>query len=145
MKIRDILDCKGHEVVTTGGDQTVLAAMRTLVAHNIGSVVVTEGDEIQGILTERDVLRLGSEDPERLSDTLVQDAMTHELVVGVMDDSVEYVLDVMTKNRIRHVPIVHDNRLQGIVSIGDLVSACREAVEVENRYLRDYIQGAAYY
>ncbi|MFQ5679732.1 MAG: CBS domain-containing protein [Gemmatimonadota bacterium] len=144
MKIRDILSAKGHGVVTASPRETVLSAMRTLVEHNIGAVVIMEEGAIVGILSERDVLRLGARSPEALAETSVGEAMTRELVVGVPDDDVHYAMGVMTQNRVRHLPIVHDDRLEGIVSIGDLVNACRKAMEVENRYLRDYIQGAAY-
>jgi CBS domain-containing protein len=143
MKIRDVLRLKGGDVVTVGPESTVLAAMRVLVAHNIGSVVVGEGDRIAGILTERDVLRLGAHDPALLSETTVGDAMTTDLVVGVPEDDLDYVMQVMTSNRIRHLPIVADGKLRGMVSIGDVVNAMRKTVEAENRYLRDYIQGVA--
>ena len=142
MKIRDVLDRKGREVVTVEPESTVLEAMRVLVDHNIGSVVVTRGDEILGILTERDVLRLGAAGPGALSDTRVADVMTVELVVGVSDDAIDYVAGIMTANRIRHLPVVDGGSLVGVLSIGDVVNAMKQAVEVENRYLRDYIRGA---
>ena len=141
MKIRDILRTKGHEVVTASPDQTVLAAMKTLVQHNIGAVVVTDGDEIAGILTERDVLRLGAKDPAALGTKKVGEVMTKDLVIGVLDDDLEYVMGVMSRNRIRHLPVLEDERLAGILSIGDVVNACRKNAESENRYLKDYIQG----
>lgn len=141
MKIRDILRTKGHDVVTSTPDQLVLAAMRVLVKHNIGSVVVVEGGEIRGILTERDVLRLGAKDPEKLSTTKVGDVMTTNLVIGVPDDDLEYVMGVMSRNRIRHLPVLEDEQLVGILSIGDVVNACQKNAETENRYLKDYIQG----
>lgn len=141
MKIRDILRTKGHDVVTTSPDETVLAAMLVLVKHNIGSVVVVEGGEIRGILTERDVLRLGAKDPAKLSTTKVGDVMTTNLVIGVLDDDLEYVMGVMSRNRIRHLPVLEDDQLVGILSIGDVVNTCRKNAETENRYLKDYIQG----
>lgn len=144
MKIRDILRHKGRKVVTASPDRTVLEAMRVLVEHNIGSVVVIRDDEVVGILTERDVLRLGARDPDLLSSTRVGDAMTTEIVVGLEEDEIAYVMGVMTENRIRHLPVMGEGRLAGIVSIGDLVNACRREAEVENRYLRDYIQGRVY-
>ncbi len=144
MKIRDILRLKGSDIVTVYPNFTVHDAMRLLVEHNIGSVVVAEDGLAIGILTERDVLRLGSRDPSSLRTTPVQDVMTKDLIVGLLDDSLEYVMEIMTKNRIRHLPIVEDGVLEGIVSIGDVVSALRQSVEAENHYMRDYIQGVAY-
>lgn len=142
MKIREILDRKGVEVVKVEPRATVLEAMEILVHHNIGSVVVTEGDEVLGILTERDVLRLGARDPGLLTSTLVEDAMTADLIVGTPDDDIAYCMEVMTENRVRHLPVMEGSRLCGIVSIGDVVNASRRDAEAENRYLKDYIRGA---
>jgi CBS domain-containing protein len=144
MKIRDILRIKGSDIVTVYPNFTVHDAMRLLVEHNIGSVVVAEGGQAIGILTERDVLRLGSQDPTSLRTTKVQDVMTKDLIVGLPDDTLEYVMEIMTKNRIRHLPIVEEGLLEGIVSIGDVVHTLRQSVEAENRYMRDYIQGVVY-
>jgi CBS domain-containing protein len=68
--------------------------------------------------------------------------MTRELVVGLAEDEIDYVMQILTQNRVRHLPIVEDDRLIGIVSIGDVVNAVRSGLEAENRYLRDYVQGA---
>ncbi|MGB5526506.1 MAG: CBS domain-containing protein [Gemmatimonadota bacterium] len=142
MRIREVLDRKGGSVVTIEPERTVHDAMRILVENNIGSVIVTQDGRTVGILTERDVLRLGAASPESLVTTLVGEAMTKELVVGVADDLVEYAAGVMTSNRIRHLPIMDGERLTGVLSIGDVVNALKQEKEVENRYLRDYIQGA---
>ncbi len=142
MRIREVLDRKGGSVVTIEPDRTVHDAMRILVENNIGSVIVTRDGSTVGILTERDVLRLGAANPDSLATTLVGEAMTRELVVGVADDLVEYAASVMTSNRIRHLPIMEGERLTGVLSIGDVVNALKQEKEVENRYLRDYIQGA---
>lgn len=142
MKISDILARKGTSVVTVDPERSVHDAMRVLVEHNIGSVVVTRDQSIVGILTERDVLRLGASAPDGLTSTSVGDVMTTELVVAVREDSVDYAAAVMTASRIRHLPIVDGDGLVGVVSIGDIVDALKQEKEVENRYLRDYIQGA---
>jgi CBS domain-containing protein len=142
MRIREVLEYKGNSVVTVEPDKTVHEAMRILVEHNIGAVVVTQDTSTVGILTERDVLRLGATDLESLATMRVGDAMTKDLVVGVAEDLVDYAASVMTANRIRHLPIVEGERLIGVLSIGDVVNALKQQKEVENRYLRDYIQGA---
>ena len=142
MRIHQILDHKGSAVVTVEPDRTVHEAMQVLVEHGIGAVVVTRGGTIVGILTERDVLRLGAGDPGSLTTMCVADAMTADLVVGVAEDLLDYAAGIMTANRIRHLPIVEGERLVGVVSIGDVVKAMKQEKEVENRYLRDYIQGA---
>ncbi len=141
MKIRDLLQDKGHEVVTVPPSLPLQDVLRLLVKHNIGSVVVAEDRTAEGILTERDVLRLAAKDPERMASLKAEDVMTRDVMVGLMDDSVDYVMEIMTLNRIRHLPILEDGWMQGLVSIGDVVNALRKKVEAENRYMRDYIQG----
>jgi CBS domain-containing protein len=141
MKIREILGRKGHEVITIEPGRTVSDAVRLLVAHGIGSVVVVENDEILGILTERDILRQVDRDCAAVAHLEVRELMETELIVGVADDDVNYVMEIMTKNRIRHLPVVRDGSLEGLVSIGDVVNALRQSVESENRYMREYVQG----
>jgi CBS domain-containing protein len=142
MRIQDILRRKGAAVISVLPEITMLEAMRVLVQHNIGAVVVVSKGEILGILTERDVLRLGAEAPAELEVRRVADVMTTDLVVGVPGDAIEYVAAIMTENRIRHLPVVEGEELVGILSIGDVVNAIRTETEVENRYLRSYIDGA---
>jgi CBS domain-containing protein len=141
MKIRELLEKKGYEVVTVPPSFPLLDAMRLLVEHNIGSVVVAEEKEVKGILTERDVLRTAAKDPSGMGSMKSEDIMTKNVVVALPDDTVDYVMEIMTQNRIRHLPIVDEGWMQGILSIGDVVNALRAKVEVENRYMRDYIQG----
>ncbi len=141
MKIGDILRTKGREVATIAESQTVLAAARVLVERNIGSLVVTDGQRPVGIFTERDILRLTAREPGALESIQIGGVMTRDVVTADPDDSVASVMDVMTRNRIRHVPILAEGELAGIVSIGDLVNACRESAESENSQLRQYIQG----
>jgi CBS domain-containing protein len=141
MKIQEILEHKGRDVVTIGPDPPVAAAIRLLVRHGIGSVVVMRDGELLGILTERDVLRLADRDASDLATLPIHSAMTREVIVGSPDDEVPQVMDVMTANRVRHLPIVKDGTLHGLISIGDVVSALRWSVESENQHLRDYVQG----
>jgi CBS domain-containing protein len=141
MKIRHILHQKGAEVLTVEPGGTVAEAVRLLVHHDIGSLVVMQGDEILGILTERDVLRLMDRDPEALATISISEVMTERLIVGTLEDDVTYAMEVMTRNRIRHLPVVQGEALEGLISIGDIVNALRTSVEAENRYLRDYVQG----
>jgi len=141
MKIRTILEEKGYEVVTVPPSFPLKDAMGLLVEHNIGSVVVAEERVVRGILTERDILRLAAADPGQLARLKVEEVMTRDVVVGLPDDTVDYVMEIMTRNRIRHLPVVEDGWMAGILSIGDVVNALRKKVEAENRYMRDYIQG----
>lgn len=142
MSIAAILSMKGDSVVTIGPDATVLEAMRLLMEHRIGGVVVVRDDAPVGILTERDVLRLGAEDPDQLAARTVESAMTRELITARPEEGLHRCMEVMTDNRIRHLPIIVDGKLAGIVSIGDVVNAARRAAEAENQQLRAYIHGA---
>ena len=141
MRIENILREKGRDVVTVTGSRSVLEAVHILVENNIGGLVVMEGTHPVGILTERDVLRLTAQSPGELSRVLVRDAMTTALVTAKPDDELRRMMDVMTENRVRHIPVLDGGELVGIVSIGDLVNACRVAVESENTHLRQYIAG----
>lgn len=143
MKVRDILRTKGNEVICVGPEQPVTAAVKILSEHRIGALVVRSGDEIRGIISERDLLNLVARDPSAVTAARVEEIMTSDVIVGVPDDSVDYVMNIMTRNRIRHLPIVVDGSLEGILSIGDVVNAVRRSVESENRHLKDYIHGVA--
>ncbi|HEY7460954.1 MAG TPA: CBS domain-containing protein [Gemmatimonadota bacterium] len=141
MKVKDILAEKGSAVRTIGPDETVREAIRQLVEHRIGSLLVTEGKRIVGIITERDILREACHHAGRLDERRVREAMTGDLIVGVPEDEVTYVMGIMTKNRIRHLPILEGRELRGMVSIGDAVWASLTEAEFENRNLKEYITG----
>ena len=140
MKIRDILRHKGHDVVTASTGDSVLQAVRVLVDHNIGGVVVVDGGEVIGILTERDILRLVARRPDELQALEVGQVMTRDVIKLVPDDDLAHVMEVMTENRIRHLPVIEEGRLAGIVTIGDVVNAFRRVAEDENVHLKQYIQ-----
>jgi CBS domain-containing protein len=141
MKIRDILCGKGAQVVTIGPDATIHDAMTALVVHRIGSLVVLDQKgKIAGIITERDILRECAARSEHVKETTVREVMTTDLIIGLSDDEIGYVMGIMTHNRIRHLPIMTGERLEGLISIGDVVKAQLEETEFENRYLKDYIQ-----
>lgn len=152
MRIRDILQEKGADVVVIEAGRTIHDAIGRLNEHSIGALIVTGKDEgIVGIITERDILKECGEHCTSLNEppasgeaaclTLVQDAMTTDLVIGVLDDDIDYVMGIMTKNRIRHLPILDQKTLVGIISIGDVVNASLKEKIFENRTLRDYIHG----
>ena len=155
MKISGILEPRARPVVTIDVSETAHAAIRKLNEHRIGALVVTGPDgSITGILSERDILhecgarcdRLAAEDRslEVIGPALVREIMTRDVITAGLDDDLTHVMTVMTDNRIRHLPIVADGALIGLISIGDAVKACVEKAEAENRTLKDYIQGATY-
>lgn len=141
MTIADILRAKGGTVVTVAPDALVTDAMRVLVRHNIGALVVWDGTLV-GILSERDVLRAGAVDLSRLAHATVGELMTRDVIAGTADMELRDVMDTMTERRIRHLPILRGSELAGMVSIGDVVNAVRRSTEDEVHYLHAYISGA---
>ena len=142
MKVKDILKDKGTEVATIGVENTIYDAVKKLVEKNIGSLLVQdEKGNIAGIVTERDILKECKQRFQLLNETKVKDVMTKKLIVASPDDDVDYVENIMTENRIRHLPIISGQKLEGIISIGDLVNVQRAQCKVENRYLKAYISG----
>jgi CBS domain-containing protein len=141
MKVQDLLRAKGTAVMTIHPEATLYDALAALVHHRIGSLVVTDdAGKVVGIITERDLLRECATRGERLKELQIREVMTTHLIIGVPDDDVGYVMGIMTQNRIRHLPIIDGQRLEGLISIGDVVKAQLEETEFENRYLKDYIQ-----
>jgi CBS domain-containing protein len=140
MTIQEILRSKGADVITITPDASVHDAMRELVRHNIGALIVFDG-AIRGILTERDVLRAGAENPQRLAEIRVQELMTREVITAPETVELHEVMDTMTERRIRHLPITRGGELRGMISIGDVVNALRQSTETENRQLHSYISG----
>ena len=140
MKIRDLLRAKGPAVITIAPEIPIQEAMRVLVKNRIGALVVYDG-KLRGIITERDLLRWGAEDIQRLGTSRVRDLMTVEVITAAPEAEIEEVMDIMVESRIRHLPIMENGVLSGIISIGDVVNALRQSVDVENRYLHAYIEG----
>ncbi len=140
MKIRDILRHKGHDVVTASEGDSVLHAVRVLVDHNIGGVVVVDGGDVIGILTERDILRLVANKPDELQSLEVGQVMTRDVIKVAPDDDLADVVDVMSESRIRHLPVIEKGMVAGIVTIGDVMNGFRRVAEDENAHLRQYIR-----
>lgn len=140
MRIRDILRQKGDRVIAVPADRTIHDAMRALVVHQVGSLVVW-GDPVAGIITERDLLEFATRKPGAIHTVRVHEVMTRDVIVGAPDDRIQHVMNVMTEHRIRHLPVVEEGRLVGLISIGDVVNAIRREVEDENQSLHEYITG----
>lgn len=142
MKIADILGSKGSEVITIDQGAIIHEAIQKLVEHNIGSLlVVDKAGKPLGIITERDILRESAQRSDTLKKTRVKAIMTTDLIIGVPEDDIEYTMGIMTKNRIRHLPIMNDDEVIGLISIGDVVKAHLAEREYDNRYLKQYMFG----
>lgn len=140
MQISDILGTKGTEVVTVPPDTTVGGAVSALAEHRIGALVVSDdGEHVLGIVSERDVVRHLDRDHEQLLSRPVRDIMSSPVHTCRADDEVERVMQMMTTERIRHVPVVREGLLEGLVSIGDVVKATIEKLELDRKLLEEYI------
>lgn len=141
MTIAAILQAKGREVLTAQADQKVWDVLAILAERRIGALPVIEGEMVVGIISERDVIYdLASEGPAIL-DKRVDQIMTAPAVTVTREQTALNALALMTRRRIRHLPVVEDGRLIGIVSIGDLVKRRIDGIEQEANALRDYIHG----
>ncbi|RZW22535.1 MAG: CBS domain-containing protein [Desulfobulbaceae bacterium] len=142
MKAKDILADKGTRVVTIHKDNLLVDVMSHFLVNRVGSlVVVSKHDEIMGIVAPVDVLEAVHKDPISISTMTVREVMSENVIVAGPDESVETLMAIMTENRIRHIPIIDEGRLAGIVSIGDAVKAQLTVHEVQISYLKDYIEG----
>lgn len=143
MKIGEIRKRAGNELQTISAGATVRAAVEKLVEYNIGALpVCDESGELVGIISERDILRcVAAKDSQAALLQKVAAIMTRNLVVSDPTNDVEYAMHVMTNKRIRHLPILVDDKLVDILSIGDVVKAKLDVTDTENRFLRDYVTG----
>ncbi len=140
MKVQEILNVKGDSVHTTSPDATLSGAITKLVQCNVGSLLVCDGDDMVGILSERDILRACAAHKRPLEELSVREHMSANLITVTPDEDVADVMGLMTARRIRHLPIVKDGKLAGMISIGDVVKAHHAKLKMENHYLKTYIQ-----
>jgi CBS domain-containing protein len=142
MQVRHILRGKGREVICIASDASISEAARLLARRRIGAVVVRDRDgTIAGILSERDIVRAVADDSISALAQNVSAHMTRMLHTCSEADSVEEIMEQMTRNRIRHVPVMDDDQLSGIVSIGDVVKTRIAETQREAETLREYIAG----
>jgi CBS domain-containing protein len=140
MQVENILQAKGRAVHTVAAHARIADAIRTLNTQRIGAVVVVdEGGDVAGILSERDIVRKMGDDPTAFLNTTVADCMTRSVVTCSPAETVASVMEKMTAHRIRHLPVCEQGELCGIVSIGDVVKGKIEEAEREALALREYI------
>ena len=139
--VQDILKEKGHEVWTVSPQMKVITALKLMAEKNIGALVVMSKDELVGILTERDYARKmvlkGRSSPE----TPVEDIMTTGVYYVAPDTTTQECMALMTKNRIRHLPVIEKDKLVGIISIGDIIRSVISQQKVAIDHLEKYIMG----
>ncbi len=140
-RVSDILRGKGNEVLQIEATETVFDAIKRMVEANVGSILVTDGGQIVGILTERDYLRKITLEGRTSRETQVGEIMSSPLVYVTPQTTIEECMAVMTDRRIRHLPVVEEDDVVGVVSIGDVVKYQSREQSFQIQYLTDYISG----
>lgn len=140
MRAKDILDRKGHEVATVTPDTAVRDAVAALASHNVGALIVSpDGEQVVGIMSERDVVRRLATDGEAVLDRPVEGIMKREVKTCVPSDTTDDLMGTMTEGRFRHLPVLDDGALVGIISIGDVVKVRIDELATEREQLAGYI------
>jgi len=142
MSIESILRRKGTDVITIAPEASIKRAADWLLAKNIGALVVTSGNTILGLVSEREIVHAFSRHGETAGSIPVKEIMQHGVATVSPDESVNRVMNLMTHHRVRHMPVVRDGKLAGIISIGDVVKHRLEDLELETNVLRDVYTAA---
>jgi len=138
MKVESILEQKGTEVATIAPEASIKRAADWLRAKNVGALVVTgSNDAVVGIISERDIVRAFSQYGEPVASMQVKDIMTHGLITASLGDDLTRLMRLMTRHRVRHMPVLRNGKLAGIISIGDVVKHRVDDLELEANVLRD--------
>ena len=143
MTVARILAVKGRDVVTAQPHLTLREAADVLARHKIGAVVISDAaGAVLGILSERDIVRaVSANGSEALKDPISRH-MTSKVITTTEDHSIEETMEEMTQRRVRHLPVLRDGKLAGMISIGDVVKIRLEAMEIEHKAMREYIASA---
>ena len=139
--VKHLLDSKGRHIISVAPDTSVLDAIKIMADKAIGSLVVMDDNEIRGIMSERDYARKVIIKGRSSESTLVSEIMTADVVTTSSAQTVNDCMELMTEKRIRHLPVVEDNRVIGMISIGDLVQAIISDQKEEIEQLEHYISG----
>jgi len=140
--VKHLLDTKGREIISIVPDASVFEAIKLMADRSIGSLLVMEGDVLRGIVTERDYARKVIIKGRASETTPVADIMTTDLVTASPDQTVNHCMTLMSGKRIRHLPVIVDDKVAGIISIGDLVQAIISDQQEEIEQLEQYISGS---
>lgn len=140
MLIREVLTVKADQLVTTAPNTLIPDAINLMAKHDIGSLIIMDGGHMVGLITERDILRALGRQGCDLATGKVSDVMVTDPVIGSLEDSVDYVRDVMTRSRISHLPVLDEHHVVGIISFHDVARACLKEANFENLLLKRYIK-----
>jgi CBS domain-containing protein len=142
MTVRAILDSKGHNIIHVAPDDKVSVAVKLLSERKIGAVLVMSGHHLDGILSERDIVRVIGERGASALDESVQAVMTRKVISCKATDTVGSLMEMMTSGKFRHLPVMEGDKMVGLISIGDVVKWRLREFEHEQEALRDYIATA---
>src|SRR5712672_4520115 len=142
MTVRSILDTKGHDILSVEPDAKLSVAVKMLSERRIGAVLVMSGGRIEGILSERDIVRVIGERGAAVLEEPVSAVMTRKVVCCKEADTVAAIMEMMTDGKFRHLPVVEDGKVVGLISIGDIVKWRVGEYEAEQEALREYIKTA---
>lgn len=137
MRVESILKEKGTEVATISPESTIKRAADWLRAKNVGALVVSSNDTVVGLISERDIVRAFSQYGEPVGSMQVKEIMTHGLITASLGDDLTHLMHLMTRHRVRHIPVLCNGKLAGIISIGDVVKHRLDDLELEASVLRD--------
>jgi CBS domain-containing protein len=141
MLVKALLESKPRRLITASPSTSIDEAMDQLISNSISCLPILEDEKLTGIITDQDIFKKIHQTKGEYHSLRVQDVMTVDLIVGLLDDEISYIVGLMGKNWIRHVPIVEGEKLVGLVSQRDIVKQQAENTEVENRYLKMYTEG----
>ncbi len=142
MLVRDLLKSKNREIITATAETGINDAMGLLIDNDISCLpVLSSTGKLEGIVSDKDIFHLIFEHRTDFKNYRVSDVMSKDLLVGLVDDNVNYVASMMTKNHVRHIPIVERDKLIGMISQSDIVKTQMKRMTVENRYLKLYFDG----
>jgi CBS domain-containing protein len=141
MRVKELLSIKGIECFSITADETLLSAAKQMADCKIGALLVMDKGALVGIVTERDIVKNAAKAEIHCKDVKIRDAMSKDLLVSRPADDLDYVMAVMTQNNIRHLPVVDERGLVGMLSMRDVVKVMVKNLKAENQYLKDMIGG----
>ncbi|NBC03986.1 MAG: CBS domain-containing protein [Bacteroidetes bacterium] len=144
MKVIDLLNKKGNEIYSIGSDDTVYDAIKKMSELGIGALLVIDDEKLNGIISERDYRDKVILKGRHSKNTPVKDIMTSSVFCVNSNDDVKLCMKLMTEHKIRHLPVLDNNKLSGIISIGDVVKSVIDEQKIEINSLRNYIAGGSY-
>ncbi|HQP70029.1 MAG TPA: CBS domain-containing protein [Clostridiales bacterium] len=143
MKIKEILEGKKTELYTAKESSSLCEAMATMLDKHVSALLVMNGSELEGIISEKDVMKICHISSKGPAELKVKDFMTpkDKLITCGTNDTIESLMVLMTEKRIRHIPVIANGSVEGVVSIGDVIKNLLDAAKKDNKLLMDYISG----